>query len=126
MKLNGVPMSIVSDKVPQFTSSFCVSLQKCLVARLDQHIIPRPTGNLRGSRIIQTLEDVLRCCILDLGGNWDDHLPLVEFTYNNSYQASISMAPYEALYGRPCRLPLCWAEPDEHVTIGLQVIEETA
>ena len=68
---------------------------------------------------------MLRCCILDFGANWDEHLSLVEFTYSNSYQASLEMAPYEALYGRPCRSPLCWAEPDEHVMMAPQFIEET-
>ena len=53
------------------------------------------------------LEDMLRACVLDHKGSWEEHLPLVEFAYNNSYQASIQMAPYEALYGRPCRSPLC-------------------
>ena len=71
------------------------------------------------------MEDMLRCCVLDFGGNWDEHLSLVEFVYNNSYQASIGMAPYELLYGRPCRSPLCWAESAEHVTLGPQLIEET-
>ena len=56
---------------------------------------------------IQVLEDMLRACVLDLKGSWDEHLPLVEFTYNNSYQVSIQMAPYKALYGRPCRSPIC-------------------
>ena len=51
---------------------------------------------------------MLRACVLDLKGSWEEHLPLVEITYNNSYQASIQMAPYEALYGRPCRSPVCW------------------
>ena len=55
----------------------------------------------------------------------DYHLPLVNFTYSNNYQASISMAPYEALYGRPCKSPLCWAKPEEHVIMGPQVIEDT-
>ncbi|KAL5795203.1 hypothetical protein ACOSQ2_000023 [Xanthoceras sorbifolium] len=68
---------------------------------------------------------MLRSCILDFGGNWGDHLSLVEFAYNNSYQASIGMAPYKALYGRPCRSPSCWAELDEQITIGPQIIEET-
>ncbi|PON33887.1 Ribonuclease H-like domain containing protein, partial [Parasponia andersonii] len=75
-------------------------------------------------RTIQILEDMLRCCMLDFGGNWDDHLPLVEFAYNNSYQTSVGMTPYEVLYGRPCRSPLCWA-PEEHVTLGYELIEET-
>ena len=68
---------------------------------------------------------MLRCYILDLGGNWNDYFPLVEFTYNNSYQASIGMALYKALYGRPCRMPLCWAEPEERVTMSPQSIVGT-
>ncbi|PON75868.1 Ribonuclease H-like domain containing protein, partial [Parasponia andersonii] len=71
------------------------------------------------------LEDMLRSCMLDFGGNWDGHLPLVEFAYNNSYQTSVGMPPYEVLYGRPCRSPLCWTEPKEHVTLGLELIEKT-
>ncbi|PON64594.1 hypothetical protein PanWU01x14_123060 [Parasponia andersonii] len=61
---------------------------------------------------------MLRCCILDLGGNWDDHLPLVEFAYNNNYQTSVGMEPYEVSYGILCRSLLYWAEPEEHVTLG--------
>ena len=61
---------------------------------------------------------MLRCRALDFGGSWSEHLPLVEFSYNNSYQASIGMAPYEALYGRPCRSPLCWAEAEERLALG--------
>ena len=56
------------------------------------------------------MEDMLRVCSLEWKGNWDDHLPLMEFAYNNSYHSSIGMAPYEALYGRPCRSPVCWQE----------------
>ncbi|PON72237.1 Ribonuclease H-like domain containing protein [Parasponia andersonii] len=68
---------------------------------------------------------MLHCCILDFGGNWDDHLPLVEFAYNNSYQTSMDVAPYEVLYGRPCRSSLCWAESKERVTLGPELIEKT-
>ena len=64
-------------------------------------------------RTIQILEDMLRACVLDFGGSWEDHLHLVEFVYNNSYQASIGMAPFEALYGRPCRSPVCWTNVGE-------------
>ncbi|GMJ03268.1 hypothetical protein HRI_003996000 [Hibiscus trionum] len=53
---------------------------------------------------------MLRCCIIDFQGTWEKHLPLVKFAYNNSFQSSIQMAPYEALYGRKCRTPVCWAE----------------
>ena len=61
----------------------------------------------QSERTIQILEDMLQACVLDLKGSWEEHLPLVEFTYNNSYQPSIHMAPYEALYGRLCRSPVC-------------------
>ena len=64
----------------------------------------------QSERTIQILEDMLRVCVLDHKGSWEEHLPLVEFAYNNSYQASIQMAPYEALYGRPRRSPICWTE----------------
>ena len=69
-----------------------------------------PQTDGQSERTIQVLEDMLRACDLDHKGSWEEHLPLVEFSYNNSYQASIQMAPYEALYGRPCRSPLCWTE----------------
>ena len=71
---------------------------------------------------IQVLEDMLQACVLDLKGSWEEHLPLVEFAYNNSYQASIQMAPYEALCGRPCRYPVCWMEVEESSTTGLDLI----
>ena len=72
------------------------------------------------------LEDMLRACVLDQKGSWEEHLPLVEFAYNNSYQASIQMAPYEALYGRPCRSPLCWTEVGECSITGPGLIRETS
>nr|GFB22470.1 reverse transcriptase [Tanacetum cinerariifolium] len=62
------------------------------------------------SNTIQTLKDMLRACVIDFRGNWDDHLPLVEFSYNNSYYASIKMPPYEMNYGRKCQKPVCWEE----------------
>ena len=72
---------------------------------------PQTDGQLE--RTIQTLEDMLRACVLDLKGSWEEHLPLMKFTYNNNYQASIQMAPYEALYGRPCRSLVCWTKVGE-------------
>jgi hypothetical protein len=73
----------------------------------------------------QVLEDMLRMCILDFGGSWVKHIPLVEFAYNNSYQASIGMAPFEALYGRPCRTPLCWSETGDSALHTTDVVRET-
>nr|GEY12190.1 putative reverse transcriptase domain-containing protein [Tanacetum cinerariifolium] len=67
----------------------------------------------QSERTIQTLEDMLRACAIDFGTGWVNHLPLVEFSYNNSYHASIKAAPFEALYGRKCRSPDCWTEVGE-------------
>ena len=72
------------------------------------------------------LEDMLRTCVLDHKGSWEEHLPLVEFAYNNSYQASIQLAPYEALCGRPCRSPLCWTKVRESSITGPDLIRDTS
>ena len=69
---------------------------------------------------------MLQACVLDLKDSWEEHLPLVEFTYNNSYRASIQMAPYEALYGRPCRSLICWTEMEERSSIGSDLIGDTS
>ena len=79
----------------------------------------------QSKRTIQVLKDMLRACVLDLKGTWDEHFPLVEFTYNNSYQASIQMVPYEALYGRPCRSSVCWTEVGERSTTSPELISDT-
>ena len=63
--------------------------------------------------------------MIDYEGSWDKHIPLVEFVYNNSFQSSIGLAPYKALYGRKCRIPLCWTELSEKKVIGLDLIQET-
>ena len=73
----------------------------------------------------QVLEDMLRACVIDFKGNWEKHLPLIEFAYNNSYHSSIGMAPYEALYGRPCRTPVCWAEPRDVLLMDPEVVRDT-
>ena len=75
--------------------------------------------------MIRTLEDMLRACVLDFGGSWDTYLPLVEFSYNNSYHASIGMPPYEMLYGRKCRTPICWGEVGHHVLGSTNVVQKT-
>ena len=72
------------------------------------------------------LEDMLRACVMDHKGSWEEHLPLVEFAYNNNYQASIQMAQYEALYGRPCRPPICWTEVGESSITGPDLIRDTS
>ena len=84
-----------------------------------------PQTDGQSERTIQTLEDLLRLCVLDFKGNWDKYLPLVEFSYNNSYQASIGMAPFEALYGRKCRSPVCWNEVGEAKLLGPELVRMT-
>ena len=70
------------------------------------------------------LEDMLRGCVLDFLGSWDRCISLMKFSYNNSYQSSIGMTPYEALYGRKCRTPVCWTELNENKVIGSEIVKE--
>nr|GEU81932.1 putative reverse transcriptase domain-containing protein [Tanacetum cinerariifolium] len=99
---HGVPISIISDRDSKFTSRFWGSLQKALGTQLNMSIAYRPQTDGQSERTIQTLEDMLRSCMIDFGGSWDRHLPLVKFSYNNSYHASIKAAPFKALYGQKC------------------------
>ena len=80
--------------------------------------------NSQSKKTIQILKDMLRACVLDLKGSWEEHFPLVEFSYNNSYQASIQMTPYEALYGRPCRSLVCWTEVGERPSTGPDLVRD--
>ncbi|GJZ14684.1 putative reverse transcriptase domain-containing protein [Tanacetum coccineum] len=107
---HGIPVSIICDRDPRFTSIFWRSLQKAMGTNLDMSTAYHPRTDGQSERTIQTLEDMLRACVIDFGNSWVKHLPLVEFSYNNSYHASIKAAPFEVLYGRKCRSPVCWAE----------------
>ncbi|GJS70342.1 reverse transcriptase domain-containing protein [Tanacetum coccineum] len=100
---HGVPISIVSDRDGRFTSNFWRDFQEELGTRLHMSTTFHPQMDSQSERTIQTLEDMLRACIIDFEENWDDHIPLVEFAYNNSYHTSIKMPPYEMLYGRKYR-----------------------
>ncbi|KAL1207553.1 hypothetical protein V5N11_017231 [Cardamine amara subsp. amara] len=125
VRLYGVPVSIVSDRDPKFTSEFWNAFQKEMGTRVHMSTAYHPQTDGLSERTIQTLEDLLRMRVLDWGGHWVYHLSLVEFAYNNSYRASIGMAPYEALYGRPCRTPLCWTQVGERSTLGASFVQET-
>ncbi|GKB51714.1 putative reverse transcriptase domain-containing protein [Tanacetum coccineum] len=96
---HGVPISIISDCDSHFTSKFWQSLQSALGTQLDMSMAYYPETDGQSERTIQTLEDMLRACVIDFGKGWEKHLPLVEFSYNNNYHASIKAAPFEALYG---------------------------
>ncbi|KAI3813854.1 hypothetical protein L1987_18589 [Smallanthus sonchifolius] len=123
---HGVPLNIISDRDARFTSSFWQSLQTALGTRLDLCTAYHPQTDGQTERIIQTLEDMLRACVIDFGSNWDSHLSLIEFSYKNRYHTSINMAPFEALYGRKCRSPICWNEIGEAQITGPELIQETS
>ncbi|GKD67760.1 putative reverse transcriptase domain-containing protein [Tanacetum coccineum] len=105
-----VPISIISDHDSHFTSRFWQSMQSALGTQLDMSTAYHPQTDGQSERTIQILEDILRACVIDIGKGWERHLPLVKFSYNNSYHASIKATPFKALYGRKCRSPVCWAE----------------
>ena len=92
VRLHGVSVSIVSDRDPRFTAHFWKSFQRAMRTRLMMSIVFHPQSDGQSERTIQILEDMLQACVLDLKGSWEEHLPLVEFAYNNSYQATIQMA----------------------------------
>ncbi|KAL0458155.1 UNVERIFIED_CONTAM: Transposon Tf2-11 polyprotein [Sesamum latifolium] len=125
VRLHGIPTSIVSDRDPRFTSHFWGSLHKALGTKLHFSTAFHPQTDGQSERTIQTLEDMMRACVIEFRGNWDDHLPLIEFAYNNSFHSSIGMAPYEALYGRKCRSPICWDIEGLRQFEGPELVQET-
>nr|GFC16097.1 reverse transcriptase domain-containing protein [Tanacetum cinerariifolium] len=113
---------VISDRESYFTSRFWKSLQKALGTWLDLSTAYHPETDGQSERTIQTLEDMLRAYAMDFGRNWDTHLPLVEFSYNNSYYSSIKCAPFEALYGvhdtfHVLNLKKCLADVNLHVLL---------
>ncbi|WMV32944.1 hypothetical protein MTR67_026329 [Solanum verrucosum] len=124
VRLHGLPLFIIADRGTQFTSQFWKSLQKSLGtrAKLITTFHSQTDGKLDGT--IQTLEDMLRACVIDFKGNWDDNLPLIEFAYNNSYHSSISMAPFKALYCKRYISPIGSFEVGEVALLGPQLLHE--
>nr|GFC02273.1 reverse transcriptase domain-containing protein [Tanacetum cinerariifolium] len=101
------------------------SLQEALGKNLNMSTAYHPQMDGQSERRIQTLEDMLRACVIDFGSSWDRILPLVKFSYNNSYHASIKAAPYEALYERKCRSPVCWSEVGDSQLTDPKLIRDT-
>ncbi|GJY44600.1 putative reverse transcriptase domain-containing protein, partial [Tanacetum coccineum] len=116
---------IICDRDPRFTSNFWRSFQKAMGTQLDMSTAYHPETDGQSKRTIQTLEDMLRACVIDFGNCWEGHLPLIEFSYNNSYHASIKAGPFEALYGQKCRSPVCWAEVGDARLTGAELVHET-
>ncbi|KAL0551206.1 hypothetical protein IC582_010292 [Cucumis melo] len=125
VRLHGVPVSIISDRDTRFTSKFWKGLQLALGTRLDFSTAFHPQTDGQTERLNQILVDMLRACVLEFSGSWDSHLHLIEFAYNNSYQATIGMAPFEALYGKCCRSPVCWGEVGEQRMLGPELVQTT-
>ncbi|GJT50350.1 putative reverse transcriptase domain-containing protein [Tanacetum coccineum] len=122
---HGVLISIISNHNNHFTSRFWRSMQNALGTQLVMSTTYHPETDGQSERTIQTLEDMLRACVIDFGKGSERHLPLVEFSYNNSYHASIKATPFEALYGRKCRLLVCWAKVRDVQLTGPEIIHET-
>nr|GEW28871.1 putative reverse transcriptase domain-containing protein [Tanacetum cinerariifolium] len=122
---HGIPVSIISDRDPRFASNFWRSLQNALGTRLDMSTAYHPETDGQSERTIQTLEDMLHACAIDFGKGWVNHLRLVEFSYNNSYHASIKATPFKVLYDRKCHSPICWTEVGEAQILGPELIQET-
>ncbi|GKC53862.1 putative reverse transcriptase domain-containing protein [Tanacetum coccineum] len=122
---HGVPVSIIYDRDSKFTSHFSKSLNEALGTQLDMSTAYHLQTDGQSERTIQTLEDMLRACVIDFGKGWDRHLPLIEFPYNNSYHTSIKAAPFEALYGHKCRSPICWVEVGDAQLTGLKFVRDT-
>nr|GEV43070.1 putative reverse transcriptase domain-containing protein [Tanacetum cinerariifolium] len=116
---HGIPVLIIDDRDPRFASIFWRSLQKALGTSLNMSIAYHSETDGQSERTIQTLEDMLRACAIDFGKGWVNHLPLVEFSYNNSYHVSIKAAPFEALYGRKFHSPICWTKVGEAQILGV-------
>ena len=126
VRLHGTPKSIVSDRDGRFMSRFWKELHKAMGTELRFSTAFHPETDGQSERTIQTLEDMLRACVLDRSTSWDTSLSLIEFTYNNSWHATIKMAPFEALYGRKCRSPICWDEVTDKILLGPELVERTA
>lgn len=108
IRLHGSPKKkIVPDRDPRYLSNFWRELQEAFGTKLKLSTAFHPATDGQTERTIQTLEDMLRACALKFKGSWEETLSLIEFSYNNSHQTTIGMSPYEALYGRRCRMPIC-------------------
>jgi hypothetical protein len=124
LSLHRVPKTIVSDRGPQFVFKFLEELHKSLGTKLLHSLAYHPQTSGQNERVNQIIEDMLRACVLEFPQKWDDCLPLAEFSYNNSYQESIKMEPFEALYGRQCHTPLNRSEPGKRWFFRPDMVKE--
>jgi hypothetical protein len=124
LHLHGVPKMIIFDRGSQFIARFWEQLHTSLRTYLIHSLAYHPHTDGQTECVNQILDDMLRAYVLEHQGSWDQNLPWSEFSYNNSYQESLKMAPFEVLYGHRCRTPLNWIEPGEKVIFGPDLVEE--
>jgi hypothetical protein len=123
-RLHGIPKEIISDRDTKFTSNFWKSLFVGFETKLLFSTIYHPQTDGKIERVNQVLEDMSRMHVMHQPKKWEDYLPLVEFAYNNGYQESLKMSPFEALYGRQCNIPISWNNPVDGVTISPDMLKE--
>jgi transposase InsO family protein len=122
--LHGVQKKIVSDRGTQFTSHFWQQLHEALGTHLKFSSAYHPQTDGQTERTNQILKDMLRACVLQDQSGWDKRLPYAEFSYNNNYQASLKMSPFQALYGRSCRTLLQWDHPRKKASVSPEILLE--
>jgi hypothetical protein len=122
--LLGVPKMIVSDRGSQIAFKFWEKLHESMEMKLNFSSAYDPQTDGQTERTNQILEDLLRACVLKYRKSWDKSLLYAEFSYNNSYQASIEMAPFEAPYGRQCRTLLFWSQTRQSQVFGSEVLKD--
>jgi hypothetical protein len=122
--LHRVAKTIISDQGSQFIARFWEQLHASLGTHLIHSSAYHPQTDGQTEQVNQIVEDMLRACVMEYPGSWDNNLPWAEFSYNNSYQESLKMAPFEALYGRQCRTPLNWIKSGEKAVFGPDIVVE--
>jgi hypothetical protein len=122
-RLHGMPKEIISDRDTKFTSKFWKSLMAGLETKLLFSTAYHPQTDGKTERVNQILEDMLRMHVMHQPRKWEDYLPLVEFAYNNVYQASLKMSPFEVLYGRQCNTPVSWSNLVNRISFGPDMLK---
>jgi hypothetical protein len=122
--MHGIPMKIVFYKDPNFTSKFWKELFKGFRMNLNFNTTYHPELDGKIEIVNQVIEDILRMYVMDKPSKWEDYLHLVEFAYNNGYQASLKMSSFETLYGRKCSTPVSWDNPIDRAVVGLEFLRE--
>jgi hypothetical protein len=124
VRLHGIPKTILSDRDPNFTSNFCKGLFNGFGTNLNFSTSYHPESDGKIERVNQVIEDMLRMYVMDKPSKWEDYLHLVEFAYNNGYQTSLKMSPFEALYGRKCNTRVRWDNPADRAVIGPDLLRK--